>query len=365
MAVSSVLIIGGTGLIGSHLCGRLVERGLTVKVLGRSSRFAVPDAVPQDANEKVEIVAADPGDPEILEELVRGADAIFHKTVSAGMFGAVECARDYVGANVASTATLVDVLKSAGSRVKKVILGSSISVYGEGNYNCQRCGIVRPELRTVNHPLSHPIEWNPPCPNCGGAVQPVVTAETAERRGESIYSVTKKAQEDLLAGVCRQLNIPLTVLRYSAVLGSGQSWHNPFTRMLELLATGKTPVLHEDGLQTRNFIFIEDVVEANMHVLNHQDAPVDYFNVSAMHLPLIDFVSVLSRSMSDSLSSQAIEPEVDGRLVSGDVRHCRVDCARLTEKLGFKPSRQLNEGVQSLTDWFVRFKGITSRKTAG
>ena len=237
-----------------------------------------------------------------------------------------------------------------------------MSVYGEGSYHCQQCGGVRPELRSVNHPVSHTVHWDPLCPICSGVIQPVLTVESAERRGESIYAVTKKAQEDLLAGVCRQLNIPLTVLRYSAVLGAGQSWHNPFTRVLEMLASQQAPIVHEDGQQTRDFIFVDDVVEANARVLANQDALVDFYNVSALHMPLVDFVRLLSASMSGALSTPLLEPIVDGRLIPGDVRHCWVNSSRLQEKLGYRPNSAAHQGVRDLVDWFVRFKGLATNR---
>jgi dTDP-L-rhamnose 4-epimerase len=147
MANESVLITGGTGLIGSNLAGQLAANGYDVTVLGRSRRFAVPDAVPPGLIERIKLVTGDLTDPETLEELVKKADIIFHKAASVGMAGAAESARAYVGDNLAGTANLVDVLRGSGKRVKKVVLGSSISVYGEGNYSCEHCGIVRPQLR--------------------------------------------------------------------------------------------------------------------------------------------------------------------------------------------------------------------------
>jgi len=359
VALASVLITGGTGLIGSHLAGKLAQCGYNVTVLGKSSRFAVPEAVPQAVADRVAVIAGDSSDPETLAELVEKADVVFHKAASVGMAGAVESARDYVGANMAGTANLIDALRTPGSKVKKVILGSSVSVYGEGNYNCPRCGLVRPELRgAAAKPASTGQSWNPPCPICAGGIEAVPTAENSVCKGESIYAVTKKAQEDLLTGVCRQFGLPLTILRYSTVLGPGQSWHNPYTRVLELLAAGEAPVIHEDGMQTRDFIFVDDLVEANILALTQQDAAIDLFNVASLHMPLLHFVQNISQAVASALSRKAVEPLVDGKLIAGDVRHCWVDAARLTEKFGFTPRQDMAQGAQSLVEWFVRFKGL-------
>lgn len=358
MAIESVLITGGMGLIGSNLAGQLAANGYNVTVLGRSARLAVPDAVPANVADKVKIVAGDDSDPEILEELVKNSDAIFHKASSVGMSGAVESARDYVGENLYGTATLVDVLKKSGTRVKKVVLGSSMSVYGEGNYECVKCGIVRPVLRFQYHQSSVPDNWDPPCPNCGRSVKPALTAEGADRNGESVYAVTRKTQEDLLTGCCRLLGIPLSVLRYSTVLGPGQSWHNPFTRVLEMLAMGESPSLNEDGRQTREFIFINDLIDANVLALNTQDQLIDQFNISAIHKPLIEFMELLSTSMAQSLGTKPVEPIVTQKLVPGDVRHCWSDCSKAENLLRFKPRVETEAGIKELINWFVRFKGM-------
>jgi dTDP-L-rhamnose 4-epimerase len=365
VAPQSILITGGTGLIGSHLAGKLAQCGYKVTVLGKSSRFAVPEAVPQSVASQVDVIAGDSSDPHTLEELVKKADVVFHKAASVGMAGAVESARDYVGANMAGTANLVDALRSPESKVKKVILGSSVSVYGEGNYKCPQCGIVRPQPRGVQAAAAkNPSEWNPTCPSCRGAVEAAPTQESARRNGESIYAVTKKAQEDLLAGVCRQAGIPLSILRYSTVLGPGQSWHNPYTRVLELLAAGESPVIHEDGMQTRDFIFVDDLVEANLLALTQQhDANIDIFNVSSLHMPLLHFVREMAQAVADVLSRKPVEPVVDGKLIAGDVRHCWVDCGKMHELLRFHPQEDLPHGAQSLVEWFVRFKGLTPARS--
>jgi dTDP-L-rhamnose 4-epimerase len=364
VALQSILITGGTGLIGSHLAGKLAQCGYKVTVLGKSSRFAVPEAVPQSVASQVDVIAGDSSDPQTLEELVKNADVVFHKAASVGMAGAVESAPDYVGANMAGTANLVDALRSPESKVQKVILGSSVSVYGEGNYDCPRCGMVRPQPRGVRSVAKDSSNWNPTCPTCHGAIQAAPTAETARRNGESIYAVTKKAQEDLLSGVCRQAGIPLSILRYSTVLGPGQSWHNPYTRVLELLAAGESPVIHEDGMQTRDFIFVDDLVQANLLALTQQhDANIDIFNVSSLHMPLLHFVHEMARAVANVLSRQPVEPVVDGKLIAGDVRHCWVDSSKMHELLQFQPQENLAHGAQSLVEWFARFKGLTPSRS--
>jgi dTDP-L-rhamnose 4-epimerase len=357
MSSESVLITGGTGLIGSHLARDLAQAGHAVRIIGRSHRFMVSDTMPKDAADRIDVVGGDVCDPETLEELLRKSDVVFHKSESGGMFGAVESARGYVAEHLVATANLVDVLRKLGGNTKKVILDSSVSVYGEGNYTCRQCGTVRPALRqSING------NWDPPCPRCGGVIEPTLTPESADRNGDSVYAITRKAQEDLLISTCRQLSIPLTVLRYSTVLGPGQSWHNPFTRVLEMLASGESPVVHEDGLQTREFIFIDDLVRANILALQHTTGPTDIVNVSAVHLPLLEFVQLLGKAMAEALGKEKVEPLVDGRLIAGDVRHCWVDLSKLKEEWQFTPRQNLEEEIAALVRWFVEFKGLAPKK---
>lgn len=353
-----ILITGGTGLIGSHLSGELGVRGYDIKVLSRNSRFSVPEAISEEAHKHIEVIAGDINDRELLEELVQNADVIFYKAASVGAAGAVENAKDFVLTNIGATANLIDVLRSAKHNIKDIILGSSISVYGEGNYTCQRCGKVRPNLR-YNLDTTQPVQqWSPPCPNCGGSIEPAPTPETAERLGESTYAVTKKAQEELLIGTCRLLGINLAVFRYGTVLGAGQSWHNPFTRFLEALIQGEPPVLHEDGQQSRDFMFVDDVVAANLALLDKQPQGINVFNVgSGVSTPLMQFASALAVKMGQALNTKPVQPTIDGKFTAGDVRHCELDCSKIAAQIDFRPKQTLDDGINELVDSFVRKKG--------
>lgn len=362
MSASTVLILGGTGVVGSHLAGRLATDGLHVKVLSRSARFVVPDAVRPELSERIELVAGDIEDGDILKELLQKADAVIYQAASVGAAGAVENAREYVQANIGGIANLVDVLRSSKSCVEKVILGSSISVYGEGAYDCERCGVVRPRIRYNDKFKGSDSDWNPRCPNCASHLVPTATSENAERLGESIYAVTKKAQEDLLAGTCSQLGISLSVLRYSTMISPWQSWHNPFTRFLELLAAGEAPVLHEDGMQSRNFIDALDVVEGTLLTLGRESAGVEFFNIaSGDDVPLLHFTQKLAQAMAQRMGTAPLEPSVDDCFVSGDVRHCKLDCSNAKTSFGFEPTIELSKSIADLVDWFLQRKGLARK----
>jgi len=359
MTFDSVLITGGTGLIGSHLSGKLASRGHSVKVLSRNSRFSVPEVIDKSAESQIEIIAGELDNRQLLEELVNQSDIIFYKAASVGSAGAVENAKDFVENNLGATANLVDVLRASKHKVKNIILGSSISVYGEGVYNCSKCGLVRPPLRYKLDTSKSKIDWDPPCPKCGASIVPADTIEDSERLGESTYAVTKRAQEDLLIGTCKLLGIDLSIFRYGTVIGAGQSWHNPFTRFLELALSGEAPVLHEDGKQSRDFMFVDDVVKANLAIMDKQLSGINIFNVSSGDsTSLMDFATTIATEMGAALNKEPALPTIDGRFTPGDVRHCHTDCGKIAEATGLTPQRNLKEGVSHLVEWFVRKKRV-------
>lgn len=355
MTEKTILITGGTGLVGSHLAGQFAARGHNVLVMSRNSQFSVPNAIAEADRARVELTAgSDVDDTKVLEELIDRADVVFHQAAAIGATGAVENTRDYIENNVSGTASLVDVLRSKKHKIEHVVLSSSISVYGEGVYTCEKCGHVRPHLRYKMDPEG---SWDPRCPKCNGPIKPGNTPEDEERRGESIYAVTKKAQEDLLIGTCRTLGVDLTIFRLSTVLGAGQSWHNPFTRFLEMLLQNEQPVLHEDGRQSRDFVFVKDVVAANLAVLDKHAHELSVYNVGSGHaVSLYDFASQLSRKMATALNVEPLAPLIDGKFLAGDVRHCYTDCSKMKDELQIGSATRLHEGLDELVSWFVKKK---------
>jgi dTDP-L-rhamnose 4-epimerase len=357
MVSKTVLITGGTGLVGSHLANQLAGRGHQVLVLSRSSRFSVPEAITQENQSRIELVCGEVDDISLLSEVIGRSQFIFHQAASVGASGAVESARDFIQNNISGTTSLVDVLRTTKHQITDVVLSSSVSVYGEGLYNCPNCGSVRPGLRYRFDKNQSPVNWNPLCPQCNGPISPVNTPETAEKHGESIYAVTKKMQEDLLVGTCRFLDINLSIFRLCTILGAGQSWHNPFTQFLESLLQGQAPVLHEDGRQSRDFIFVEDVVAANISLLEKNLTGLNIFNVgSGNAVALQDFSSTLALKMAEALNCKPAEPIIDDRFAPGDVRHCHTDCSAMKQVLNVQTTKSLEDGLDELVQWYVRKK---------
>jgi dTDP-L-rhamnose 4-epimerase len=244
------------------------------------------------------------------------------------------------------------------------VLGSSISVYGEGVYDCKKCGQVRPDLRYMLPPQRGPgFQWNPSCPVCAGSnLKPVFIDESGQRLGQSVYAVAKKAEEDLLAGACQMHAVSMVGLRYSTIIGAGQSWHNPFTHFLDLMCDGESPILHEDGLQTRDYIFVQDVVRANMAALRKHRPGTSFYNaVSAKPTTLLTVVNELAAKFDDKTDrTSVIAPIVDNTLIPGDVRHCHTSAQKIDQDLGFSASVELTQGLDALVEWYTRKKNIAS-----
>ncbi len=360
MQPKRALIIGGTGLIGCYLAADLLTAGYKVTILSRSTRLVAPEAFADEEQiKKIDLVHGEMTDVKLLVELINDADIVFHKTLSQGMSGAVENAQQFLENKVGAAAAVVEALRKAPQKPELLVLGSSISVYGEGGYECARCGTVRPDLRYVH--ARSASSWNPVCPKCGAAnILPVLIDEDAERRGLSVYAVAKKAEEDLFAGACQMNAISMVGLRYSTVIGAGQSWHNPFTHFLDLLMDKKAPVLHEDGLQTRDYIFVKDVVAANLRAVKKHHPGTRFYNVVSGHsASLISVAQQLAEKYAQQVGSQSvIEPEIDHTLVPGDVRHCFASADRIERELGFEATIELSAGLDELVGWYARKKHI-------
>lgn len=345
-----VLITGGNGFIGSHLTGALARRQTPTRVLCRTEQFKYAQGLPSEWQRTTEMVKGDINDFDMLKELIKGVDVIFHKVANVGIVASAQNSRSYVHTNVGGTAALVDALRQGDHTVKKIVIDSSAGVYGEGSYDCASCGVVRPLTRyKQGKDTEGAIKWDPPCPDCGGPVKPRAISEKADRLGESIYAITKKTQEDLLVSICNRLEISLTIMRYSSVYGPGQSEANYCAELARNLLAGRSPSLTEDGKQTRDFVSVNDVVRSNLLALDSQKEGLFRFNiVSGEQTTLIDFATRVSKAVSDAFGRSMPLPVVTGNFNAGDVRHCICSLDSAKKELGFAPGISLDAGIAEL-----------------
>lgn len=346
-----ILITGGTGFVSSHLVAALLKAGHRVTSFSRSGEFAF--SLGEDAPLKnLRIVRGDISNRLLLADLMKDVDVLIHNASAVGAQGILRSSDEYIDTNIGGTTGLSEILANSPHKIKHVILGSSISVYGEGSYICEKCGLVRPAVRRRNS-WNSDAGWNPSCPNCHGIIAPTNTREDAARNGEHLYATTKKCQEDLLSLAANSAEIPLTIFRYATIYGPGQRQRNPYMQMLAKIADGKSPEISEDGMQTRDFVYVSDVVAANLLALESTSASVRVFNIgSDRPTCLKDFVCSFSSAWARLNASDVVEPIVMQTLSPGDIRHCNVDSTLAADTLGYSAKVSMQEGIGRLLSWY-------------
>ncbi|MFA5358746.1 MAG: SDR family NAD(P)-dependent oxidoreductase [Patescibacteria group bacterium] len=342
-----ILVTGGAGFIGSHLVDRLIEQGHEVRIFDNLTEQVHQGKIPEYLNPKAEFIKGDVLDRAALAAALAGIDVVFHFASAVGVGQSQYQIYHYVNTNVGGTANLLDIIVNDKLPIRKVIVAASMSSYGEGLYNCDKCGAVRPELR------SQVVDgdWEPRCPLCGGTVKPIPTNEKAVQYCNSIYALTKKAQEDMVTNIGRTYNIPTVALRFFNVYGPRQSLSNPYTGVAAIfmsrIKNGNSPVIYEDGLQTRDFVSVYDIADANIAAMNSASSDYEVFNVgSGTALPIKEVAEILAK-----LYGNDVKPEITSQFRKGDVRHCFADMTKAKEKLGWQPKISFEQGMADLIAW--------------
>ncbi|MFQ5913961.1 MAG: NAD-dependent epimerase/dehydratase family protein [Nitrospinota bacterium] len=350
-----ILVTGGAGFIASFLVDELVRLGHDVRVFDNLAEQVHLDGEPPDyLNPEAEFIRGDVRDREILKCALDGVEAVFHEAAAVGVGQSQYEIKHYVDANIGGTANLLDILANEDHRVGKIVVAASMSSYGEGCYRCETHGIVRPPLRTDEQMARE--EWELFCPECGSVLAAVPTDETAAYFPNSVYAITKEVQEDLVLNFGRTYGIPAVALRYFNVYGPRQSLSNPYTGVaaifLSRLKNGNPPVVYEDGLQTRDFVSVHDVVRANVLALERTlDGPAS-FNIG-MGTPRT--IVSIAETLADLLEVD-ITPHVAQTFRKGDVRHVYADVSRAREQLGFEPRVSFEDGMRELIQWSLEAK---------
>lgn len=324
-----ILVTGGAGFVGSHVVDLLVGAGHEVVVL--DSLAAHPNGAPPWLRPEVTFVDGDVRDPDAWRRAVRGVDAVCHQAARVGLgldFGDV---RRYVADNDAGTAAGLWVLHEVGFR-GRLVLASSMVVYGEGRYRCERHGDVRPGPRTAEDLAGG--RYDPPCPGCGAALGWAPIDEGAPTDPRNVYAATKLHQEHLCAAFGREAGVPVTALRYHNVYGPRMPRDTPYAGVASIfrsaVARGEPPRVLEDGCQTRDFVHVLDVARANVAALTTDDPVVGPLNVaSGRPRTVLD----LARAVCDGTG---LEPLVVGGGRLGDVRHVVASPDRAVQALGFR-----------------------------
>lgn len=351
MACNS-LVTGGAGFIGSHIVDALIERGHKVRVLDSFDPQVHGEnpGIPNYLNEEAELIVGDIRDREALRRALEGVEIVFHEAAVVGVGQSMYEIYRYTEANTLGGANLLDILANERHSVRRVIVASSMSVYGEGKYICDECGVIYPRLRP-DEQLGR-REWEMKCPHCGREAQPALTDEDKPLYPTSIYAITKRDHEEMFLCIGQAYGIPVVALRYFNVYGPRQALSNPYTGVAAIfssrISNGRPPVIYEDGLQSRDFIHVSDIVRANLLAMEKEEANYEVFNVgTGRRLTVLDIAEVLI----EKLGMDGLEPQIVGRYRRGDIRHCYADISKIGEKLGYEPQVRFEEGISDLIAW--------------
>lgn len=346
------LVTGGAGLIGSYLVDLLLGKGYEVKILDSLEKpthlKGKPDWIAKDA----EFICGDIREEKIVDKALKGVDFVFHQAAVGGFMPQMKY---YVDVNCTGTAFLMERIIKRHD-VKKIVVASSQAVYGEGKYRCPDHSIINPGLRPEAQLVKR--EWEVKCPACKKNLIPMPTDEESKIGGETTYAVSKYCQEKLVLGLGKKYSIPTVALRYSMTYGPRQSIFNPYTGVISIFSTqiinNKPPVIYEDGLQTRDLIFVKDVAAANLFVAENNSIDNDYFNIgTGVQTRIIDLAKALIKIYGKSFA-----PELRNEFRPGEVRHLFTDCSKI-EKYGFKAKATLEEGINEYVVWISKRKGVT------
>jgi len=346
----NILITGGAGFIGSHIVDALIKQGHHVRVFDA----LVPQVhesqdAPDYLNPKAELIVADVTDRDALVGALDGIDVVFHEAAAVGVGQSMYEIQRYVEANTLGGAVLLDVLANEKNSVRKLIVASSMSIYGEGAYRCSDCGTVYPRLRNESQLSAR--DWEMHCPECNQEVVPEPTTEDKPLFPTSIYAVTKRDHEEMFLCVGQAYGIPTVALRYFNVYGPRQALSNPYTGVAAIfssrLLNDNPPVIYEDGLQSRDFVHVSDIVQANLLAMERDEANYQAFNVGTGRVTtVLDVARLLSQELGKNIA-----PRIEGRFRQGDIRHCFADISKIRRELGYEPRVHFGDGIPELVAW--------------
>ena len=350
----NILITGGAGFIGSNLALKLISKGynitvldnLSVQIHGEDAEHTSPLYL--SIKDKVKFIKGTVTSKTDWQEALKGQDVIVHYAAETGTGQSMYEIQKYVDVNINGTAILLDLLANEPNQVKKVVIASSRSIYGEGKYKSKELGFVYPKHRTADYMDRADFEVKY---ENSSALELVATDENSKIHPSSVYGITKQNQEQMIMTVCPTLGIAPVAFRYQNVYGPGQSLKNPYTGILSIFSTqiknGNGINIFEDGKETRDFVFINDVVDATILGIEKDEANNEVFNVGT-GVPT-DVIEVANGLINNYGVNVPIT--ISGNYRLGDIRHNYADLTKIKTKLGFEPQFSFEQGLKQFTDW--------------
>ena len=353
--IKKVLVTGGAGFIGSSLCIALVKKGYYITVIDNMSPQIHGTNYKQSVLFKkiqqiVNFVEGNVLDKSLMTNLIYSHDAIIHLAAETGTGQSMYQIQKYTDVNVNGTALLLDIIANEKIiTIKKLVIASSRAIYGEGAYMCLQHGRVYPNPR--NESALSEGDFNTKCPECNNVVNLCSTNEKDKIDASSIYGLTKYMQEQMFLVTGKVLKIPTIALRYQNVYGPGQSLKNPYTGILSIFSTriknGNDINIFEDGKESRDFVYIDDVIQATILALESDHIDSDVFNVGSGIATSVETVANTLLKKYNSGNKYVIS----GAFRAGDIRHNYADLSKIKFALGYLPKYTFEKGISNFVDW--------------
>ena len=350
--MKKILITGGAGFIGSRLCEKLFDKGYNITVLdnlstqihGNGESFLL-----KKIKDKCTFIKGDVRNKEDWKAAIKGQEIVVHLAAETGTGQSMYEAQKYNDVNIMGTANMLELLANKNHKIEKMLIASSRAIYGEGKYLCSKHGVIYPLQR--NESDMEKGEFNPKCDICNSQLKLVATDEKSKIHPLSIYGITKQQQEQMVMTTGESLGIASVAFRYQNVYGPGQSLSNPYTGILSIFSTrilnGNDLDIYEDGEESRDFVYIDDVVDATILGIEKKEANGQVFNVGSG-------VTTTVREVAESLKkyyNSDINILISGKYRLGDIRHNYADLTKIKEALGFSPKYDFQKGISKFVNW--------------
>lgn len=345
-----ILVTGGAGFIGSFLVDKLVSFGHKVTIYDNLEPQVHHGKIPKYLNKEAKFIRGDICDADKLGTALKSVDIVFHEAAMVGVGQSMYKVIKYTRVNELGTATLLDlIVNKHRDHIKKIIVAASMSEYGEGLYSCKKCGLVKPGLREEND--LEKKQWEMKCSNCRNPLLPIPTDENAQLNCNSVYAINKRVQENMVLTIGKAFSIPAVALRYFNAYGPRQSLSNPYTGVAAIfisrIKADKPPVIFEDGLQSRDFVSVADIVSANIAVMESDKTDYQVFNVgSGKNITILEMAKLITK-----LYGKKINPQITNTYRKGDIRHCFADISKIKRLLNWESKVKFADGMKELIEW--------------
>jgi len=350
--MKNILITGGAGFIGSRLCEKLFYQGNNITVLDNLSEQIHGDGESflfKKIKDKCTFIKGDVRDKDDWFHAIKNQEIIIHLAAETGTGQSMYEIEKYNDVNVMGTAHMLELLADSNHSIKKIIIASSRSIYGEGKYNCKTHGVQYPSQRKEKD--MEKGEFNPKCRICNLELDLLATDEESKIHPSSIYGINKQQQEQMVLLIGESIGIPSVAFRYQNVYGPGQSLSNPYTGILSIFSTrilnGNDLDIYEDGLESRDFVYIDDVVDATILGIEKDEANGEVFNVGSGVPTTVQEVAEKLKTFYES----DIDISISGKFRIGDIRHNYADLTKIKNMLGFTPKYNFQKGISEFVSW--------------